>query len=74
MIETVAQPDLVEKLNRSGSKFGRNASRKKRDQHVIDGSEVAEQIEALKNEADLLSPKVVSLVRGHTTQSLSGKN
>lgn len=55
MIEPVTQPDLLEHFNGSVTKLGRDVLRKVRNQCVVDGVEIVQQVEALKDEPDIVT-------------------
>ena len=55
MVKPVAQPNLLEHFNGSITQFSRNALREVRDQCVVDGVEIVQQVEALKDESDIVT-------------------
>src|SRR4051812_43113100 len=63
MIEPLSQSHLPQELDGLGT-FGRGFPRgKKRDEDVVDGVEIRQEIEALKDEADVTAAELI-LPRG----------
>ena len=72
MIEPVAQPDLAEHILGLGVALRRQAQRDKRQQDVVDGRQVVDQVELLEHEADLLAAERVLLDLVHRGDGLAG--
>src|SRR5207249_2741161 len=71
VIQTLAQANLLKQVDGAGPQLRGNAAGKERHQHVVDGGQVAQQVETLKHEAHLLAPKGTSLASRHAAQTLS---
>lgn len=56
VVESISQTDLLQHGHSLTSTFGGDSLWKVRNQRVVDGVEVVQQIEALKDEADIVSP------------------
>ena len=61
MIEPVAKPNLLEHFNGPVTQFSRNTLRKVRDERVVDRVEIVQQVEALKNESNIVAAVSVAL-------------
>ncbi len=74
MIEPAAQTDPAEKLHRPPPEFLGNPARQKGHEDILDGRQIAEQIEALKNKAHIGSAVFVPLAGGQSREPFAVDN
>ncbi len=56
MVQAVAEADVAKQLFGALAKVRRNTLRQKRDERIVDGVQIAEQVETLKDETDIVAP------------------
>jgi hypothetical protein len=68
MIETFFQADPRQQFDGFRPSRRRDALRQKRHKHVLDGRQICQKIEILKDEPDLIPAIDIALARGHQRQ------
>src|SRR5271165_72769 len=71
MVETVAEANLGEQLSGALLLLGRDSPGQEGNEHVLEGREVADQVERLEDEADLFAAIKIRHRLGHGDEILS---